>query len=205
MHSLFLLRQSTHRMVLAHHPRYGHLYVPGLFARIPSERGGFFVRTNSAGFRSDIEFANQRGTRPRILFFGDSFTAGDGCDNGERFPELVGEALDAEVYNYGVSGSGTDQQLLIFEDAVSLVAADLVILCVAVHNIERIITSHRESIDRVSGRRVLVPKPYFTLEEDGLQLHHVPVPLVRPLSLPDRNGQRAATGRPSSPLHDLLD
>jgi carbamoyltransferase len=33
----------------------------------------------------------------------------------------------------------------------------------------------------VSGKHRLVPKPYFTLEKDGLRLHNVPVPLERPL------------------------
>jgi carbamoyltransferase len=177
---MFLLRQATHRMILQYHPRFGHLYVPNLTARIPSERGGYLVRTNSAGFRSDVEFVRPRGRRPRLLFFGDSFTAGDGCDNAERFPELVGEALDAEVYNFGLSGSGTDQQLLIHEEVGREIEADLVVLCVVVHNIDRITVSHRASIDRLSGQRIMVPKPYFTLEDGVLQSHHIPVPLVRP-------------------------
>ena len=177
---MFLLRQSTHRMVFQYHPRIGHIYVPGLNARIPSETGGYLIRTNSDGFRSDLEFEQRRRGRPRILFLGDSFTAGDGCDNAQRFPELVGEALDAEVYNYGLSGSGTDQQLLIFKEFASKVDADLLVLCIVVHNIDRIAISHRESIDRVSGKRILVPKPYFTLENGDLHLHHVPVPLQRP-------------------------
>src|SRR5215467_451059 len=40
---MFLLRQSTHRTVLRHDPEIGHLFVPNLVARIPSERGGYFV------------------------------------------------------------------------------------------------------------------------------------------------------------------
>ncbi|MFQ5677414.1 MAG: GDSL-type esterase/lipase family protein, partial [bacterium] len=159
---MFLLRQSTHRMVIQYHSRIGHLYVPNLRARIPNELGGYYVRTNSQGFRADFEFAQKRTTRPRILFFGDSYTAGDGCSNQDRFSELVGEALGAEVYNYGLSGSGTDQQLLIFEQFAGDVEADLIVLCVCVENIERIKVDARPSIDRVTGKRLLVPKPYFT-------------------------------------------
>jgi carbamoyltransferase len=178
---MFLLRQSTHRTVLRHHPEIGHLFVPNLVARIPSERGGYFVRTNAQGFRSDIEFTPERGDRPRILFFGDSVTAGDGCENHERFSELVGEALGAEVFNFGLSGSGTDQQLLIFERFAKAVAADLIVLGVWVENIERVKVGFRESIDRATGRHVLVPKPYFTLGAGGgLELHNVPVPTERP-------------------------
>lgn len=172
--------RSTHRMVIRHDPWIGHLYVPHLRARIPNEDGGYYVRTNSLGFRSDLEFSKRRGERPRILFFGDSYTAGDGCDNRDRFPERVGEILDAEVYNYGLAGSGTDQQLLALERFARDVEADLVVLGVMVENIERIQVGSRESIDRVTGRRVLVPKPRFVLGPEGrLELRQVPVPRER--------------------------
>ncbi len=177
---MFLLSHSTHRMIIRHHERIGHLFVPNLNARIPNELGGYYVRTNSLGFRSDVEFTPRRGSRPRILFFGDSLTAADGVSNHERFAELTGEALGAEVFNYGLSGSGTDQQLLIFEELAKGVEADLIVLGVFVENIERIKVAYRESIDRVSGQHVLVPKPYFTLAGGELELHNVPVPLERP-------------------------
>jgi len=167
-------------MIIRYDPDIGFLYVPHLKARIPNELGGYYFRTNSLGFRSDIEYRTERDDRPRILFFGDSYTAGDGCSNHERFSELVGSALGAEVFNYGLSGSGTDQQLLIFERFAKSVEADLIVLCVNVENIERIQSPHRESIDRVTGKRVLVPKPYFTLDNGNqLRLNNVPVPLER--------------------------
>jgi carbamoyltransferase len=133
---MFPLHQLTHRMVVRHDPQIGHLFVPNLNGRIPNELGGYYVRTNSLGFRSDIEFITKRSGRPRIFFFGDSQTAADGCSNSERFSELVGETFDAEVFNYGLSGSGTDQQLLIFEHFAKDVEADLIVLGVCVENIE---------------------------------------------------------------------
>ena len=39
---------------------------------------------------------------------------------------------------------------------------------------------YRPSRDRVSGKTILLPKPYFSLDGDGLRLHHVPVPRTRP-------------------------
>lgn len=192
---MMLLRQSTHRMTVQYHPRVGFLYVPNLKARIPNELGGYFVRTNSLGFRSEIEFSKPRNGRRRILFFGDSYTAGDGCDNHQRFPERLGDELDVEVYNYGMSGSGTDQQLLIFEEFARGVEADLIVLGITVENIQRITVAHRESIDRVTGKRVLVPKPYFMLDGNHLRLNQVPVPLDRPdvdsaqATAVDRNGR----------------
>ena len=201
---MFLLLQTTHRMVIRHEPDVGHLYMPNARARIPHERGAFYVATNSQGFRSDIEFATGKSTRPRILFFGDSFTAGDGCSNRERFPELVGDALGAEVYNYAVSGTGTDQQLLIYEKFARGVAADLIVFCVYVENIERNKVAFRESIDRFTKRRLLVPKPYFTLDGGALALHHVPVPLDRPFV--EETGKEAFQGleRTADPLQALI-
>jgi carbamoyltransferase len=178
---MFLLAQNTHRMVIRHDPKIGHIWVRNQISRIPHERGGYTVRTNNQGFRSDIEFRKERGDKPRILFFGDSLTAGDGCNNQERFAELVGKKLDVDVFNYGLSGSGTDQQLLIFEEFARDVAADLIVIGITVHNIDRIKVAYRPTLDRVTHRRLLVPKPYFTLDEDGdLQLNNVPVSTERP-------------------------
>ncbi|HKA40325.1 MAG TPA: carbamoyltransferase N-terminal domain-containing protein, partial [Burkholderiales bacterium] len=178
---MFLVNEITHRMLVRYHPRIGHLYVPRLQARLPNETGGYLVRTNGLGFRSDFEYADERRTRPRILMFGDSYTAGDQCANSDRYSDQLAAMLGAEVYNYGVSGSGTDQHLLIYREFARQVEADLIVICVQIDSMRRIQLSHRESIDRVTKQRVLVPKPYFTLGEDGrLKLHQVPVPRERP-------------------------
>jgi len=176
---MFLLNDSTHRMLMRYHRLLGHLHVPGLCARVPHEAGGYFVRTNQLGFRSDYEFHDHRTQRPKILVFGDSFTAGEGCENRERYPELIGEMLGVKVYNYGLSGSGPDQHLLIYKTLAAAAEADLVIWGISIHNIQRIKLSHRISKDRVSGRSVLIPRPYFKLKSDALELHNVPVPRQR--------------------------
>ncbi len=201
---MFLLLQTTHRMVVRHDPEVGHLYLPNLKARLPNEDGGFYVVSNSQGFRSGTEFVKQRSGRPRILFFGDSFTAGDGCKNEDRFAERVGRDLDAEVYNYAVAGTGTDQQLLVYEKYAKDMPADLIVLCVYVENIERIKVAFRESVDRFTKRRVLVPKPYFTLEDGKLDLHHVPVPLERPEVAEVEKDRFQAGEREDDPLQRLL-
>ncbi len=179
--SQFLLLQSTHRMTIQYDKDIGHLFVPNLTARIPNENGGYIIRTNSLGFRSDFEF-NRKGDRglPKVLLFGDSNVAGDGCSNHERFSDLIGKELGAEVYNFGLSGSGTDQQLLMYEKFAQQLNPELIILAITVHNIERIKIAYRESIERSTGRYVLVPKPYFTLENEQLVLHNVPVSKIRP-------------------------
>lgn len=177
---MFRIWQSTHRMVIRHDPDLGHRYVPNLRARIPNELGGSFVVTNEQGFRNDVDFEKKKGDKPRILFFGDSYTAGDLCSNHERFSDVVGAKLDAETYNFGLSGSGTDQQLLAFEKCAKDIEADLIVISVLSENIERIKVSSRISIDRVTGKKVMMPKPYFTLGKDGLELGNVPCPSERP-------------------------
>jgi carbamoyltransferase len=180
MSGMFLLQQSTHRMLVCYHQHIGHLYVPNLRARLHNDSGSYFVVTNSLGFRSDCEFVKARGGKPRILMFGDSYTAGDNCSNEKRYSDQLARMLDVEVYNYGLSGSGTDQQLLIYREFARDVEVDLIVVCVQIDGIRRIQQSHRESIDRLTRQKLLVPKPYFTLENDELVLHNVPVPLVRP-------------------------
>ena len=179
---MFLLYQSTHRMVVRYHPVIGHLHVPNLKARLPNETGGYFMATNSLGFRSDSEFAQASRDIPRILMFGDSYTAGDNCSNADRYSDQLARMLGAEVYNYGLSGSATDQHLLIYREFARNVDRDLVVICVQIDSVRRIQVSHRESIDRLSRQRLLVPKPYFTLEAGNLELHNVPVPRERPLA-----------------------
>ncbi|MEQ8277484.1 MAG: carbamoyltransferase N-terminal domain-containing protein [Deltaproteobacteria bacterium] len=177
---MFRIWQSTHRMVIRHDPQLGHRYVENLEARIPNELGGSFVKTNAQGFRNDIDFEKKKGDRPRILFFGDSYTAGDLCSNHERFSDLVGAKLDAETYNFGLSGSGTDQQYLSWKNYAKDIEADLIVISVLSENIERIKVSSRISIDRVTGDKVMMPKPFFTLKGSQLELGNVPCPWERP-------------------------
>ena len=73
------------RQIFCYNKNIGHLFVPNINARIMNEKGGYYVRTNSLGFRSDIEFEKKKKNKPRILFFGDSNTAADGICNEERY------------------------------------------------------------------------------------------------------------------------
>src|SRR5262252_8618642 len=110
------LSETTHRMLLRYHPTIGHLFVPNQRARLSNELGGYTLVTNGAGFRSNWEFPHARGARPRILAFGDSTMAGDNGPNEIRYSDRLGELLGAEVFNFGVTGTGTDQHLLIHRE-----------------------------------------------------------------------------------------
>jgi len=177
---MFLLTQTTHRMTIQYDADVGHRYTPNLRARIPGDDGGYFVVTNSLGFRSDYEFARAASPHPRILMFGDSYTAGDDVSNADRYSDQLGRMLGTEVQNYGVPGTGTDQHLLIYRKFARDVEADLVMICVQIDSFHRIQVSHRPNIDRVTGKQIMVPKPYFELQNGQLVLHHVPVPRERP-------------------------
>jgi lysophospholipase L1-like esterase len=166
------------RSIFQYHLTYGFHFIPGVRARIPHEGGGYLLRANAAGFRSDREFEAQRTPgRRRILLFGDSYTAGDGVSNGARYGDLLEKYVPGiEVYNYGLPGTGTDQHYLVYADVARRIEHDLVIIAVLVETIRRVVARYRlfESAD---GENLALAKPYFSLEEnERLVLHNVPVP-----------------------------
>jgi carbamoyltransferase len=166
------------RSVFQYHPTYGFHFIPGVKARIPHEGGGYLLRANAAGFRSDREFEAPRSPgRRRVLLFGDSYTAGDGVSNGSRYGDLLERYVPAiEVYNYGLPGTGTDQHYLVYADVAPRIEHDLVIIAVLVENIRRVV-AHYRLFENAEGENVALAKPYFTLDtSDQLSLHNVPVP-----------------------------
>ena len=90
---MFLLSQATHRMIIQYDPEVGHRFTPNLRARLPGDEGGYFVVTNSTGFRSDHEFEKQQAKHGRILMFGDSYTAGDNVSNADRYSDQLAKIL----------------------------------------------------------------------------------------------------------------
>ncbi len=165
---------KTHRQLISFNEVIGHLYVPNIKARLIDSEGGYFFKTNSQGFRSSIEFKKKK-EKLRILFFGDSNTAGDGVSNEDRFSEKLGQYFNAEVFNYAVSGTGTDQQLLIAQKYAKDVEADLIFFGVLVENIERNKVEFRETINTFSKKPNLTSKPYFNIKNNELVLENCPV------------------------------
>lgn len=165
------------RQIFEYHPVVGYRFVPNLKARVPHESGGYLVQANELGFRSNRTFATARtvGTR-RVLLFGDSFTAGDGVSNNRRYSEaLEARVPSLEVYNFGLSGTGTDQQYLIWREFARAIEHDAVVIAVLVENIRRVLSRYRRYAD-LSGRELVYGKPYYTLQGDELVLHHMPPP-----------------------------
>jgi acyl-CoA thioesterase-1 len=63
-------------------------------------------RESSASSTSVAPVAAVASTRPRIVFLGDSLTAGYGLDVEQSVPSLVQKQLDAEGYTYEVVNAG---------------------------------------------------------------------------------------------------
>ena len=166
-----------HRQLMQYDEMFGYRFVPGLKVRIPHEGGGYLVKTNAAGFRCNREATPQKNAAHRVLVFGDSYTAGDGVSNGKRYSDVLEEHLpDSEVLNFGLSGSGTDQQYLIYREYAKKLDFDAVVISVLVENITRNVVRHREWADR-EGDALYVPKPWFDLADNGsIALQGVPVP-----------------------------
>ena len=178
------------RQIYEYHPTIGFRFVPGLKARVPHEGGGYLVRTNDTGFRSDFEFKSERkGSTRRILLFGDSFTAGEGVSNGQRFSDVLEKLVpDLEVYNYGLPATGLDQHYLIYQEYAQDVVHDLLVIAVFVENVRRVGSRFRHFLNE-DGERVLYAKPYYALEGSQLRLRGVPPPKlpVDPSALSDED------------------
>ncbi|MEX0641418.1 MAG: hypothetical protein WD468_01890 [Pirellulales bacterium] len=162
--------------ITKYHPRIGYTFMPSVKSRIPWETGGYLVRTNAAGFRSDLEFVKDRAPGTfRAILFGDSQTAGDGVANAQRYSDLVATLVpNLEVFNYGLPATSTDQHHLTYLDCAD-VDHDLLVIGMHVENIGQVIHRFRPYKD-ADGNEVIYAKPYYLLEREDLVLHHVPVP-----------------------------
>lgn len=152
--------------------------MPGLIARVPHEAGGYLVKVNQCGFRCEHEVTQKKpGGMFRILLFGDSFTAGDGVSNKHRYGDLLEKRFERlQILNFGLSGSGTDQQYLVFQEYAKDLEYDLLLISPLVENIRRVISHYRVATSRENDQTGYLAKPYYELSGDELSLHHVPVP-----------------------------
>ena len=157
-------------------PLIGYRYTPGTRMTLPRPGGGRYELTiNSAGIRSDREYSPAKPSNvTRIIVLGDSMAAGQFVSNGQRFSELIERRRrDVEVINLALEGSGTDQQVLLYEHVGLRYEHDAVLLLPFLQNIRRNLASAREAIDPASGVTVLRPKPRFELVNGTLVLHPV--------------------------------
>lgn len=169
--------ECAYRQVFEYHPVIAHRFIPGLKARIPHESGGYLIRVNKSGFRCSRDFVVKKppGSR-RILLFGDSMTAGDGVSDRQRYGDILETEIgDLEVYNFGLPGTGTDQQYLAYREYATDLDHDLLIIAVLVENIRRVAAHYRYYVNE-KGEPVCYAKPYYDTVNGELTLKHVPVP-----------------------------
>lgn len=113
-------------------PQRGQRLSPGYngwFAGVP-------VRINGLGFRDDREYSLQKAPGTfRIIVLGDSVTFGHGTLGETTYPFLLEQRLKAwrpdipwEVWNLGVPGYNTGQELAYLEEVGQQYAPDLVIV-----------------------------------------------------------------------------
>ncbi len=136
---------------------------------VPNDRepgDGPPVANNSLGFRGD-EF--HRAGKVGIMFLGDSFVWGYAIRAPEdRFTDKI-QAKHPEwnIYNVGVIGYGTDQELLLLKRVFDKLNPRVVFLVFCTEN------DHKDNTTSISYGCY---KPYFTTNAAGLHLGGVPVP-----------------------------
>lgn len=130
------------------------------------------VTHNRDGFR-DREHDSTTAKRA-VLVLGDSYVWGYDVEQDRRFTDLVQRARpDLEIYNMGVSGYGTDQELLLFQRFAARYHPALVI---AVYT--NINDPEDNTASMTNGGYA---KPHYQLEDGALRLRGVPVPEGAPL------------------------
>lgn len=178
-----LLSEGVARILFPHWaPRTGALttfwrHDPALgWSHIPGSKGSFnsfgfesIVTINSKGFR-DAERSYQRDpSKYRIVVLGDSMVWGWGVQQEDMFTALLEKQhQDLEVINLGVSGYGTDQELILLRQEAVRYNPDLIVVVVMDNDFD---TNVRKAL--FLGYN----KPAFELSDDGaLHLTNTPVP-----------------------------
>jgi carbamoyltransferase len=162
-----------------HDPLIGYRYVANLSMTLPRPGGGTYrFQTNSQGLRSSRDYAFKKPPGvTRIILCGDSMSAGQFVSNEHRLSEQLERRVpDLEVINLSLEGSGTDQQLLLYENVALQYEHDVVILMPFLSNLRRNMVTAREGFDPRTGAKVMRAKPRFELVNGQLELRNVPVP-----------------------------
>jgi hypothetical protein len=106
--------------------------------------------------------------KPRIAFVGDSYVWGYDAEADERFTDKLQRLIpDWEVFNLGISGYATDQELLLARRWFEVYRPDLVVLVFSDND------TLENTLNSVHGGYY---KPYFEPEGDRLVLKGSPAP-----------------------------
>ncbi len=139
-----------------------NVHLPDLYGR------GIYLKTNSAGFRNNSEFAARVPEgKYRIVCTGDSFTLGVGVDNDHTWCHLL-TVLDprVEAVNMGQPGYGADQAYLLYKREGSKLDHQAHLFGLITWEIDRMQSAKFQSYD----------KPVIDLKDGALIVRNVPVP-----------------------------
>jgi lysophospholipase L1-like esterase len=147
------------------HPEYGWISRPN---RTLVSKHNIFedwdtYSTNSRGFRDNYDRGNSS-----VIILGDSFTYGAIAGNNETYPYLLDRwNKDVSVHNYGISGYGTAQEMLLYEDVGENIKHDLVIL-------GYVSNDPRNNMGITTKGDIIPSRPIFSIENGTLVQSHKP-------------------------------
>ncbi|HXD75923.1 MAG TPA: hypothetical protein VN628_19390 [Vicinamibacterales bacterium] len=129
---------------------------------------GVGVRTNSQRFRATYDIASSVAPgKIRVICSGDSFTFGDGVNNGDTWcDQLAARDARVESVNLGQGGYGADQAYLRFLRDARTLAHQVHVFAFIDNDFKRMQSTTFLGID----------KPVLTLEHGVLAAGNVPVP-----------------------------
>jgi len=123
-----ILRSQSH--IYQDDDRYGWKFIPGLHSLNNPFGESIEVSVNKDGFRGNLGNRNASTIdTKKVIFIGDSVTAGMQVNDGETFSDLLNELSKGnfETYNFGINGFSTDQSLLVLEDYIEKISPDFVV------------------------------------------------------------------------------
>ena len=133
---------------IEHDPLIGYRYVADTRKTLPRPGGGTYeMAVNHAGIRSNREYTREKPPGvTRLVVLGDSYAAGQYVSNDQRFTEILERRVpNLEIINLALEGTGTDQQLLIYENTGLAYEHDAVIILPFLQNIRRNVVKARAS------------------------------------------------------------
>jgi lysophospholipase L1-like esterase len=162
-------RTGTITSFWRHDELLGWSHIPNSSGRFDSFGFESVVRINSRGFRDVERFYERHGSKFRIVVLGDSMVWGWGVQQDQIFTALAErQRQDIEVINLGVSGYGTDQELILLRLEALPYCPDLIVVVVMDNDFD---TNTQTSL--FLGYQ----KPMFELGKNGsLVLTNTPVP-----------------------------
>jgi hypothetical protein len=110
---------------------------------------------------------------PLLSSFGDSYTHCTDVEDDESWQHYISGILEADAYNFGTGGYGTDQAYLKYLEVAPMLRTDIVVIGLTPENINRIVNVYRPFYFSKTG--IKLPKPRFILEDGALKLLENPI------------------------------